>query len=532
MSERYAPAARNLITIVGAALALFSFILIVFLLLIQFLGVRITPYIGILTFLALPILLVIGLLLIPLGIFWTRMQRRRRGIVSVAEALPLFPVLDLNVPRQQQTFALFAVATVFILALLGTVSYQSTEFMDSVTFCGQTCHTVMKPEYTAYLRSPHARVPCTSCHIGPGASWFVKSKLSGTYQIIATLFNTYPHPIPVPIKDLRPARETCEKCHWPEKFYSDKMMVFNRYASDEKNTEQKIFLLVKTGGGNERTGVSMGIHWHMNIRNEIRYIATDPERQNIPWVQVKSPNGEITEYMSTASPLTPQQIQAAEKRDMDCMDCHNRPTHIFYPPGRAVDDALGAKRIDVSLPYIKKKAVEALTTPYSTTEQAMEGIARAIDSYYKTSYPDIYAAKGKAIQTAITSLQQIYRENVFPSMKVTWDTYWDNIGHVDSPGCFRCHDGKHRSADGRIIRLECNICHSIPMAASSSSTALLTPQTLPPEPPSHKSPEWILKHGKEERTTCGACHAPSFCANTICHGRNWLEEASGHPQKQ
>ncbi len=239
-------------------------------------------------------------------------------------------------------------------------SYKAYEFTESTSFCGQLCHTVMIPEYTAYQLSPHARVACAECHVGAGATWFVKSKLSGSRQVFATIFNTYPRPIPSPVRNLRPAQETCEQCHWPKKFYGGQLKVFSHYASDEKNTLRQVRMLIKTGGGDPATGAPEGIHWHMNIGNKIDYVAADDKRQVIPYIHVEDLQGRVTEYYAKDSTLNKDQIAKAPRHHMDCVDCHNRPTHIYVPPDQSVDQALLARRIDASLPFIKQEAVTVL----------------------------------------------------------------------------------------------------------------------------------------------------------------------------
>ncbi len=448
---------RNPITLLGLALALVSLTNILFLLLVDIFGVRAKPYFGVFAYMVFPAVLILGLLLVPVGVLLARWQWRRQAPGEI----PLFPRIDLNLARHRQAFGLFVGFTAFFLVLSTVGSYRAYQFSDSVTFCGQACHSVMKPEYTAYQASPHARVPCVECHVGPGATWFVRSKLSGLYQVYAAARDLFPRPIPSPIKSLRPAQETCEQCHWPEKFWGDKFKVITHFGGDEKNTPRQIRMLIKTGGGSPTTGLATGIHWHMNIMNEVWYIARDPQRQEIPWVRVKDTQGRVTEYLATDARLTPEEIARAEKRRMDCMDCHNRPSHVFLPPDQAVDQALLAGRIDVALPFVKRQAVEALAKPYPSTEAAREGIATALDAFYFTKYPALYPRKREAVTAAIGEVQRLYETNIFPEMKVDWRTHPNNIGHFYSPGCFRCHDGQKVSREGKVISRDCAMCHAI-----------------------------------------------------------------------
>jgi nitrate/TMAO reductase-like tetraheme cytochrome c subunit len=400
-----------------------------------------------------PAFLIAGLLLIGIGVW--RERRKKAGEVA------LYPRIDLNDPAQRSAVLSFGVFLVVFIMLSGAGSYKAYEFTDSVQFCGQTCHSVMKPEFTAYQLSPHARVGCVECHVGSGATWYVKSKLSGTRQLFAVMFNTFPRPIPTPVHNLRPAQETCEECHWPKKFYGAQLKVFTHYSSDEKNTPRQIRMLIKTGGGDPATGAPEGIHWHMNISNEIDYVAADEKRQIIPYIHVKDPQGRVTEYYAQDSTLSKEQIAKASRHRMDCVDCHNRPTHIYIPPDQAVDQALIAHKLDASLPYIKQQAVAALTGKYDTTETAVQAIAHDIEGFYESKYPEAAKDKQLEIRNAIAEVQQVFRRTTFPEMKVDWQTHPNNLGHFYFNGCFRCHDGQHVSPEGKVISKDCNICHTL-----------------------------------------------------------------------
>jgi formate-dependent nitrite reductase cytochrome c552 subunit len=332
--------------------------------------------------------------------------------------------------------------------------------MDSTQFCGTTCHTVMQPEYTAYTNSPHSRVACVECHIGPGAPWFVKAKISGLRQLYAVAFRTYSRPIPSPVEDLRPARDTCEHCHWPQKFTGDKFLVRTKYADDEKNTPATNVLLLKIGG---RTAQGLvGIHGrHLDTTERIEYVTTDSRRQVIPLVIYVDDAGKKVEFVSTDSKATTAELANAPRRKMDCMDCHNRPTHAFQMPERAIDEALASGRVSAKLPYVKREAVAALKATYADRAAASEQIPRALGEFYKTKYPSVYQTQRAAIETAAEQVKAIYLRNVFPEMRITWGTHPNNIGHEDFLGCFRCHDGNHKSSDGRVISDDCSACHQV-----------------------------------------------------------------------
>jgi nitrate/TMAO reductase-like tetraheme cytochrome c subunit len=447
----------NPVTLIGAALAVINFGLILFLMLLEALTPNPKPYMGIIAFVILPGFLIIGLLLIAVGII--REHRRERHGKKRSER---FPVIDLNNPKHRSALTYFSVGTILLLLFSAFGSFKAYEYTDSNQFCGTICHSVMTPEYTAYQNSPHARVDCVKCHIGPGAGWYVRSKLSGAYQVYSVIFNKYPRPIPTPISNLRPARETCEQCHWPKVFYNQKKHVNTYYLSDKDNSKMVLTLLMKIGGGNEVTGVTSGIHWHMNISNEITYMATDSARQVIPWVQAKSLlTGKVTIFKSTVTKLTDEQIKAGNKRTMDCIDCHNRPSHIYHPPAQSVNEVMAAGLINSELPYIKSLSVDALEGSYTTKAIALDSIKLFVEDFYKTRFPHIDSAKYEDIEKAVVQLQGIYQRNYFPEMNVSWKKFPNNLGHLYSPGCFRCHDGKHVSSDGKVISRDCSVCHTI-----------------------------------------------------------------------
>jgi hypothetical protein len=319
----------------------------------------------------------------------------------------------------------------------------------------------MKPEYTAYQHSPHARVACTQCHVGPGAGWYVRSKLSGLYQIYSVAAKRYPRPIPTPVANLRPAPETCEQCHWPEKFFGAQQKTFSRYLTDEQNSPWQIQMLLKVGGGDPALGASGGIHWHMNIKNDIDYIASDERREVIPWVRVTDDEGRVTEYQSTESTLTPEQLAQAVPRRMDCVDCHNRPSHIYHPPDKAIEQAFDAGRLDRRLPYLKREGIRLLTGSYTTEDEALAAIRNGLPEFYQAEYPQLAREQPDAVQQAADELARIFAANFFPEMRTDWRVHPNHVGHLNSDGCFRCHDGLHRSAEGRVITKDCNACHSI-----------------------------------------------------------------------
>ncbi len=415
------------------------------------------PYLGVLTYLVLPFVAVGGVVIMLLGVWWERRRRRRHP----DQIVPPLPCLDLNQPAHQAAVIGALMALMTIVVLLSVTAYRAYQFTESVRFCGLTCHQVMKPEHTAYQYSPHARVACVQCHVGPGASWFVRSKITGAYQVYAVATHTYPRPIATPIKSLRPAQQTCEQCHWPSKFFGAQQKTFNHYLADETNSPWQIQMLIKIGGGDPKVGATGGIHWHMNISKEIAYVAADEQREVIPWVRVTDAEGHVTEYMSTEHPLLPAQLATSEVHRMDCVDCHNRPSHVFRPPDRAVEEAFASGRFDPQLPYLKREAIRLLAQPYATEAEAQANILKGLAAFYQQQYPQVAREHGVAIQQAAVELQQIFARNLFPEMRADWRAHPNHIGHLNAEGCFRCHDGLHKSREGKVVTNDCNACHTI-----------------------------------------------------------------------
>jgi len=425
------------------------------------------PYVGILLFLLLPGVFLLGLILIPIGIFVRRSKLRAAG-----ELPSIYPAIDLKTSMVRNGLLFVAVATILNIMIFGFASYQGVSYMDTTTFCGQTCHTVMAPEFSAYQNSPHSRVECVECHIGPGAGWFVRSKLSGLRQVFAVTFKTYSRPIPSPVKYLRPARETCEQCHWPQRFTGDKFLVKTNYKEDEKNTPLTTALVLKVGGRTWQG--SVGIHGrHLDAGSRIHYISIDEQRQVIPVVYYTDDKGKTIEFVSTDIKATKEQLEKGEKRAMDCIDCHNRPTHEFELPENAVDLQMWRGLISPDLPYIRKKAVELLKADYPDRDTAKSKIVEGVTGYYRTTYPEIYNTKRALVEQAADAVAAIYLRNIFPDMKVTWGVHPNNLGHNDAPGCFRCHDGSHTSADGQTITNDCTACHNL-LAVQEENPKVLT----------------------------------------------------------
>jgi len=494
MKRKYPDSFYNPITLAGTALAAVSFGLVIFLMVLEAFQKNPKPYMGIVAFVILPTFLLFGIALIIFGI----LKERKR--LASGKAARHMPIIDLNNPAHRFSTMIFSIGTILLLIFSAFGSFKVYEYTDSDAFCGTICHSVMAPEYTAYQYSPHAKVGCVQCHIGSGVNWFVKAKISGSYQVYSVLFNKYSRPIPTPIENLRPAQQTCEQCHWPKHFFSEKKLVSTYYLSDEKNSKFTINLLVKIGGGNIEAGPTNGIHWHMNIGNEVTYITTDPAREKIPWVKSKSMDGKEVIYESTEHPLTKEEKSKAEARRMDCIDCHNRPSHIYHDPFTSVNHLMSLNWVDPTLPNIKSVAVDALENPYQTKEAALDSIKLLINQFYQNNYPQLASSKKSQLERAIQEIQKIYSRNYFPEMNVNWKKFPNHIGHMYSPGCFRCHDGKHKSKEGKVLSRDCNVCHTILSQQFERDTLRLSLSGVDYFHPVDVGSAW-----KEEN--CSDCHA-------------------------
>ena len=441
---------RNGISLLGTALALAGLVLIVSLFFIEKLGYEGGPYIGILTYLILPMIFIFGLILIPIGsVLHRRKLRRTPGM----EDTPALPVFDLNNEHTRKWMLILVGATVVNVVIISGALYKGIHYMESVEFCGLACHKVMEPEHTAHARSPHSRVACADCHIGPGADWFVKSKLDGAWQMVSVAFDLYPRPVPTPLHNLRPARDTCEQCHWPDKFIGDNLRVFTHYKEDEQNTELTSAVLLKVGG--TRANNAHGIHWHVDPGVKIRY-RSDETREEIYEIEMIHDDNEPKIYKVRNAPE-----DEGVWREMDCVDCHNRPTHIYESPGPAVDTAMMDGLIDRSLPFAKREAMRVIEKQYESHDAARAGIAEEFKAFYAENYPELAESKADAIDQAATALGDVYSVNNFPRMNVWWDTYPDHIGHEQSDGCLRCHKRSMRTEDREQVSNDCETCHVV-----------------------------------------------------------------------
>ncbi len=448
----------NWTSIIGTVIAVIALFMIVFLIFISFFVEVTSSYLGLVIYIVLPIFLVTGLILIPIGM----VRRARRLRKQAKKDIYRWPKVDLNIRQHRNAFFIFLISTTAFLFLSAIGTYEAFHFTESTEFCGKLCHKVMHPEYITYQNSAHARVPCVDCHVGSGADWYVRSKLSGLYQVYSVIFKKYPQPIPTPIKDLRPAQETCEKCHWPEQFYAPLLRTEKHYLADEQNTEWDIILKMKIGSEYSALGIEEGIHWHINPRVHIEYAPEFEDRESIPWVRYTDlETDEVHIYTDEENEPDSSILLEANLRMMDCMDCHNRPSHEYYSPPFFTDISLTRGDIPKELPDIKQVAMGLLYAGYASTDTAMTIILNDVNEYYEIMHPEIYKGNYELIEKAIEGIQEDFKQNMFPEMKARWDVYPNHIGHINSNGCFRCHDDRHKSASGRVISKDCNLCHTI-----------------------------------------------------------------------
>jgi nitrate/TMAO reductase-like tetraheme cytochrome c subunit len=464
---------RSPIGLVGTILAGTSGFLIVTLILWESIGSEQHPYLGIITYMVLPVFLILGLILIVVG---TRRQRRRlaaqleSGEIKVAE----FPVIDLNDDRTRAWMISAGAFGATAAVILTMATAKGVEYVDSTEFCGAMCH-VMEPEFAAYQRSPHARVHCVECHVGSGARFFLKAKVSGVRQVVRLWTNTYDRPIPTPVRDLRPATATCQHCHWPTKFIGDRPYVIDKFRGDSANTHLQTVLLVHVGG--QTMGESAGIHWHVDPANQVTY-RSDPSREDIREVVLTHPDGTEKRWFNSADPAPRWNANAASSEDeradgrdsipmdvwrtMDCVDCHNRPTHVYWTPERAMDQALLRGVVSQDLPFVRREGLKLLKEDYDSRDAALSGIVAGIESFYRENYPAVAEAQSEAVAEAGEVIGLLWATNVFPDMRITWGTYPDHLGHPGfEGGCLRCHTSTMKTEDGEAVSTDCGNCHQV-----------------------------------------------------------------------
>jgi nitrate/TMAO reductase-like tetraheme cytochrome c subunit/mono/diheme cytochrome c family protein len=419
----------------------------------------------------------------------------------------------------------YGIIIIFFIAI-GLFTAEAWEYTNTSDFCGTTCHT-MPPQYVTHLNSDHARVTCEDCHLGRAKlGTQIIRKIEYSYQTgSAMILNNYEYPIIA--RNMRPARDVCETCHFPEVFSNDTLIDFKRYAQDKNNTESTTYLIMKTGGGSEREGLGYGIHWH--IENPVLYYPTDERMQEIPYIRVVNKDGSFTEYFDTETDFDFGQISEEELVNMDCMSCHNRTAHLVEYPDQAVDKMLARGEINSDIPYIRNYATTALRGNFEDYETARASIEKLLLNY-EQNFPIAYTKYRTDLEATVEVLWAFYEKSVFIDQEMKWDTHPDNSQHLTSPGCFRCHDGKHLSKENEAVRLECNLCHSIPVISGPTDFVTNIEISTGVEPSSHTDSNWITIHHEVVDSTCESCHTmgdpggfsnTSFCSNSGCHGQAW-----------
>jgi len=500
---------KNFITISGVVLAVVAGLFWFSLEFFSFIAPTTNPYIGIATFLILPALIIMGLLMIPVGVFITRWYYLWRKI-DVSDSLR-YPRIDLSLPSHRRTLIWIAGLTVMIIPFIGVLGSMSYKYSESKNFCGLTCHDVMRPQFARYQLSSHARIDCTQCHVGPGFQSAVKAKLNGTKQLIEIILDSYPRPVPPAITEMRPARETCEECHWPSRFFGQRMFSKYSYRSDENNSRRETDMLLQVGGGDPETGLTSGIHWHMVLAFQVDYVATDESLQEIPWTKFTNlETGQSRVYRTdglTAADPPPEGVA----RTLDCLDCHNRSAHRITAPSDLVDIALEVGSVSSALPFVKREAVNLLVQEYPDREVAEEAIQRGLSSYYQENYPDLFDQEKAVLDASIKKVVDIYNSSFFPEMNANWRTYPDNIGHKIFPGCFRCHDDRHVADNGEELTTDCKVCHTLLTPSADGATIEVGKfnHPLKLQEALHGKVACYSCHtgGQEQLKTCdGACH--------------------------
>lgn len=493
---------KNYVSITGAVLAVFNLAAILSLMILSAFFNFGGSYIGLFIYMVLPAIMICGLILIPIGM---RLNRKRARKADEAGEGLNWPVLNFNNVATRNASIIFIFGTVFLVIISSIGSYEAFHITESVEFCGKLCHQVMEPEYTTYQGSSHERVACVECHVGSGATWYVKSKLSGLYQVYSVLAKKYPTPIPTPIANLRPARETCEQCHWPEKFYDRKLRVEQSYLADDANTEEIINLQMKTSSKMTSAGFEKGIHQHISPDIRIEYKTTSDNRQVIPWVRYTNIKTGVSEvFTDSENSVSQAKLDSLETRVMDCLDCHNRPAHNYKTPQNFVDKSMSEGKISSALPGIKQIAMQVLYKDYSTKDSAFLAIRNQVTEFYQSGHPELVASNKADIEAAILEIQNGYSKNIFPFMKSSWKAYPNNIGHMESDGCFRCHNDRHATEKGKVISKDCNLCHTI-LAQGNPGNMEYSKDM---EPLEFKHPVDIDDAWKTEM--CSSCHAQLY----------------------
>lgn len=447
---------RSRISLIGGVVVAIVLPVLLLSIFVDILGIVENPYFSFLIYLVIGPIFIVGLLMLIGGtLFGDDKDNIGHQVVEYFEE-------ELKRPgrfsRIRKLILLTSLTTVVTLVVVSIISFAGLQYTDTIAFCGQFCHRVMEPEYVTYKNSPHSQVSCVECHIGAGSKWSTKSKFSGVRQLVAVLRDSYSRPIPTPIKALRPERSICESCHRPEVFHGQKLYISDKFLSDEENTHLQTVMIMKIGSGDLSGREAHDIHWHISENNKVSFVSSE-DREEIYEVSLNDPDQQKVVYRNTVT-----ENQLSGKQDMveyvmDCMDCHNRPTHVFRSPEKAVDRKIADGVIPRNIPFIRKQGLEVITKKYASQDVARRGIAQELLDWYREHYPDLVENERDALDQAVRGVQEAYMENVFPQMNIQWGAYRSFTGHEGGSGCYRCHNDEFRSDDGKSIPHNCDICH-------------------------------------------------------------------------
>ena len=420
----------------------------------------------------------------------------------------------------------------FIVA--GIAGVAGWEFTNSDTFCAGVCHNVHPEEPAAHKASQHANVTCVECHMGRLSTFEVMAVKVTHTKHLWSMLTGYERPLTSP--SMPASRESCEGCHSDQPHQHDSIIVRKHYAPDKANTETTVQLTMRTAGSWARTLRGAGIHWHSNKENQVRFIATDEQNQNIPWVQVTKPDGEIVVFTDSTKQLPNEKITESEKQLMDCVDCHNRSGHQFVNPEAIIDNALARGWLNRDQPFIKARLLNLLQQKYSTKEEAMNLVEQAYEQYLEyfpnisQDFPEDFAKSKDFIQERLEAYANWLVRSKFRHPGVSWESFQDMSGHKYSPGCFRCHSGKHFDKAGNPIPVNCTTCHNVPFIRERYNPGSWRKKPLGNlKPKSHKQSDFIVRHRELKGESCKKCHGKimygkdnqSFCANSACHATEW-----------
>ena len=446
---------RSKCTLVGGVIVVILFPILFVSILLDMQGVVDNPYFGFLIYMVMGPLFALGLLLVIGGALFCAEKE------DIGDSIVEYFQEQLNLPgrftRIRKMIFLTSLITFLTLIIVGIITYTGFHYTETVSFCGQFCHTVMEPEYVTYKNSPHSQVPCVECHIGEGAEWLTKSKFSGARQLFAVLFDSYKRPIETPIEALRPSRTTCEGCHRPEVFHGDKLYIDEKFMSDENNTHIQTVMVMRIGSGGYSGRKAHGTHWHVSENHSVSYVgSTDHEYISEVRLLIAGKEGKVYRRENPSN-----LVDYVDERVMDCVDCHNRPSHVFKNADEALNEKLVTGIIPREIPFIKRQALAAISKKYPSQDAARRRIAKEIMDWYRQEYPEIVAQQEEVLTRAVVGAQQAYVENVFPRMNIGWETYMSFTSHGNNEGCFRCHNDELKTSSGDTITTDCNACHII-----------------------------------------------------------------------